>query len=87
MAAFTLVATEGNARSGTLQLTHGAVETPCFMPVGTAATVKSLTPADLHATGAQIILANDYHLWLRPGLRVLEAAGGLHRFMGWTDRS
>ncbi len=67
MAEFALVATDGNARSGTLQLAHGAVETPCFMPVGTAATVKSLTPEDLHATGAQIILANDYHLWLRPG--------------------
>jgi queuine tRNA-ribosyltransferase len=84
VAEFALVAVDGTARSGTLRLTHGAVETPCFMPVGTAATVKGLTPADLHATGAQIVLANDYHLWLRPGLRVLEAAGGLHRFMGWN---
>jgi queuine tRNA-ribosyltransferase len=83
MADFALVAVDGNARSGTLHLTHGAVETPCFMPVGTAATVKGLTPSDLRAAGAQIVLANDYHLWLRPGLRVLEAAGGLHRFMGW----
>ncbi|MEO7201979.1 MAG: tRNA guanosine(34) transglycosylase Tgt [Candidatus Tumulicola sp.] len=83
MADFALVAVDGSARSGTLALTHGVVETPCFMPVGTAATVKGLTPDDLHATGAQIVLANDYHLWLRPGLRVLEAAGGLHRFMGW----
>jgi queuine tRNA-ribosyltransferase len=83
VAQFELIATDGAARSGTLRLTHGTVETPCFMPVGTAATVKGLTPADLHAAGAQIVLANDYHLWLRPGVRVLEAAGGLHRFMGW----
>ncbi|HEY1429655.1 MAG TPA: tRNA guanosine(34) transglycosylase Tgt, partial [Candidatus Tumulicola sp.] len=83
MADFALIATDGAARSGTLRLTHGTVETPCFMPVGTVATVKSLTPEDLRAAGAQIVLANDYHLWLRPGLRVLEAAGGLHRFMGW----
>jgi queuine tRNA-ribosyltransferase len=83
VAEFSLVAVDGAARSGTLRLTHGTVETPCFMPVGTAATVKGLTPSDLRAAGAQIVLANDYHLWLRPGLRVLESAGGLHRFMGW----
>jgi queuine tRNA-ribosyltransferase len=83
VAEFTLVAVDGTARNGTLRLTHGTVETPCFMPVGTAATVKGLTPSDLHASGVQIVLANVYHLWLRPGLRVLEAAGGLHRFMGW----
>src|SRR5580693_892753 len=62
---------------------HGVVETPCFMPVGTAATVKALTPGDLQQADAQIVLANTYHLWLRPGLAVIEAAGGLHRFMAW----
>jgi queuine tRNA-ribosyltransferase len=80
---FSLLATDGNARRGTLRLTHGTVETPCFMPVGTAATVKGLTPRELQDAHAQIVLANTYHLWLRPGLATLEAAGGLHRFMAW----
>src|SRR5215469_9726001 len=80
---FNLRCVDGDARRATLQLTHGTVETPCFMPVGTAATVKGLTPRDLHDARAQIVLANTYHLWLRPGLATLEAAGGLHRFMGW----
>ena len=62
---------------------HGSVETPAFMPVGTQATVKTLLPSEVRATGAQIILANTYHLMLRPGLPTLHAAGGLHRFMGW----
>ncbi|MBV8153956.1 MAG: tRNA guanosine(34) transglycosylase Tgt [Candidatus Eremiobacteraeota bacterium] len=75
--------TDGGARRGTLRLAHGDVETPCFMPVGTAATVKGLTPQDLRDAHAQIVLANTYHLWLRPGRATLEAAGGLHRFMGW----
>lgn len=66
-----------------MELAHGAVETPCFMPVGTAATVKGLTPAELRAAHAQIVLANTYHLWLRPGLETIEAAGGIHRFMAW----
>lgn len=83
-AAFTLLARDGTARRGRLQLTHGVVETPCFMPVGTAATVKALTPGDLERAGAQIVLANTYHLWLRPGIETLEAAGGLHRFMAWA---
>jgi queuine tRNA-ribosyltransferase len=64
-------------------LTHGEVETPCFMPVGTAATVKGLTPAELREAHTQIVLANTYHLWLRPGIAPIEAAGGLHRFMAW----
>ena len=81
--AFTLRATSGDARRGTLALAHGTLETPAFMPVGTAATVKSLTPRDLRETGAQIVLANTYHLWLRPGRETLLAAGGLHRFMAW----
>jgi queuine tRNA-ribosyltransferase len=80
---FALSATDGDARRATLRLTHGTVETPCFMPVGTAATVKALTPRDLREAHAQIVLANTYHLWLRPGLATIEAAGGLHRFMGW----
>ncbi|HTU82745.1 MAG TPA: tRNA guanosine(34) transglycosylase Tgt [Candidatus Acidoferrales bacterium] len=80
---FELRGSDGDARRGTLTLAHGVVETPCFMPVGTAATVKGLTPADLRSAGAQIVLANTYHLWLRPGRRIIEAAGGLHRFMAW----
>jgi len=81
--AFSLLTRDGNARRGHLTLTHGVVETPCFMPVGTAATVKALTPEDLERADAQMILANTYHLWLRPGLEIIEAAGGLHRFMAW----
>jgi queuine tRNA-ribosyltransferase len=80
---FALVAQEGGARRGRVQLAHGAVETPCFMPVGTAASVKGLTPAELREARTQIVLANTYHLWLRPGLETIEAAGGLHRFMAW----
>ncbi len=71
------------ARRGRLTTTRGEIETPAFMPVGTQATVKTLHPAEVRATGAQIILANTYHLMLRPGLNVIEEAGGLHRFMGW----
>ncbi len=84
-AIFTLQSTSGNARSGKLALAHGEVETPCFMPVGTAATVKGLTPRELREAHAQMLLANTYHLWLRPGLATLEAAGGLHRFMAWDE--
>ena len=72
-----------NARRGRMVLRRGVVETPAFMPVGTQATVKTLLPEEVRATGAQIILANTYHLMLRPGLETLIAAGGLHRFMGW----
>jgi queuine tRNA-ribosyltransferase len=71
------------ARRGRLQLTHGVVETPQFMPVGTNATVKALDPADIAATGASIILANTYHLYLRPGHERIARLGGLHRFMAW----
>jgi queuine tRNA-ribosyltransferase len=81
--AFALRTTCGGARRGTLALTHGVVETPAFMPVGTIATVKGLTPRDLHEIGAQIVLSNTYHLWLRPGRDTLVAAGGLHAFMAW----
>jgi queuine tRNA-ribosyltransferase len=71
------------ARSGRLELTHGVVETPQFMPVGTNATVKALDPDEVAAAGATIILANTYHLYLRPGHERIERFGGLHRFMGW----
>jgi queuine tRNA-ribosyltransferase len=73
----------GHARLGTLTTPHGRVDTPQFMPVGTQATVKALSPADLRAAGAQIILGNTYHLWLRPGHERIERLGGLHRFMAW----
>ena len=81
---FTLRVSDGAARAGTLQLAHGSVETPAFMPVGTAGSVKGLTPRDLIEIGAQMILANTYHLWLRPGLETIVEAGGLHRFMAWN---
>jgi queuine tRNA-ribosyltransferase len=80
---FALLTQDGAARRGRLRLAHGSVETPSFMPVGTAATVKGLTPVELREAHSQIILANTYHLWLRPGRETLEAAGGLHRFMAW----
>lgn len=82
---FALLATDdySSARRGRITTTHGVVETPVFMPVGTQATVKTLLPQEVAAAGAQIILANTYHLMLRPGVEVVEAAGGLHRFMGW----
>jgi queuine tRNA-ribosyltransferase len=71
------------ARVGLIETPHGSLETPAFMPVGTQATVKGLTPDQLHATGTQMILANTFHLALRPGEDVVAAVGGLHRFMGW----
>jgi queuine tRNA-ribosyltransferase len=80
---FTLHKTDANARRGTLALTHGTIETPAFMPVGTYGTVKAMTPAELREIGAEIVLGNTFHLWLRPGLDVIAAHGGLHRFMGW----
>jgi queuine tRNA-ribosyltransferase len=80
---FELVASDAGARRGTLRLAHGTVETPSFMPVGTSAAVKGLTPGDLTEIGVQIVLANTYHLWLRPGLETIRAAGGLHAFMSW----
>jgi queuine tRNA-ribosyltransferase len=72
------------ARCASMRLEHGEVQTPIFMPVGTQATVKSMTPAELEACAAQIILSNAYHLYLRPGLDIIRAAGGLHRFMNWN---
>jgi queuine tRNA-ribosyltransferase len=83
MMRFELLAADGPARAGLLQLAHGPVETPAFMPVGTYGAVKSLAPADLRQVGAQIVLGNTYHLWLRPGVQVIRAHQGLHRFMGW----
>ena len=80
---FTLHKTDGLARRGTLHLAHGTVETPIFMPVGTYGTVKAMSPVELKEIGAQIVLGNTFHLWLRPGIEVIAAHGGLHRFMGW----
>ncbi|HEY6537949.1 MAG TPA: tRNA guanosine(34) transglycosylase Tgt [Candidatus Dormibacteraeota bacterium] len=80
---FQIRARDGRARRGTLVTAHGAVETPGFMPVGTHATVKACTPAEVASTGADMLLANFYHLSLRPGIDLIEAMGGLHRFMAW----
>jgi queuine tRNA-ribosyltransferase len=80
---FRIDATDGAARAGALRLPHGEVETPVFMPVGTQAAVKTLTPTEVEAIGARIILANTYHLFLRPGEDVVREMGGLHRFQGW----
>ena len=83
---FTIHATCGAARAGTLVLPRGTVETPAFMPVGTQGTVRTLSPADLKSVGAELVLANTYHLHVRPGEGIVERLGGLHRFMGW-DRA
>jgi len=83
MLRFELLATHGRARRGRLTLNHGVVETPVFMPVGTYGSVKGVLPRDLDAMGAQIILGNTFHLWMRPGLDVLRRFGGLHRFERW----
>jgi len=80
---FEVNATDGRARAGTLTLRSGTVKTPCFMPVGSRATVRGLTPQQVRATGARMILANAYHLALRPGAEVVAAMGGLHAFMRW----
>jgi queuine tRNA-ribosyltransferase len=82
-ACFTLEATDGGARAGILHTARGDIETPVFMPVGTKATVKALHPDEVRALGAQVILANTYHLHFRPGEGVIEELGGLHRFSGW----
>src|SRR5947209_5630849 len=81
---FELLKTEGLARRGRLTLNHGVVETPIFMPVGTYGTVKGVTPRSLEEMGAQIILGNTFHLWMRPGLDVVKQFGGLHRFEAWN---
>ena len=80
---FEVRANDGEARRGRLTLAHGAVDTPAFMPVGTYGTVKAMSPLELEDNGAQIVLGNTFHLWLRPGLEVISKFGGLHRFMGW----
>ena len=80
---FTLLKTDGNARRGRLEVNHGVIETPIFMPVGTYGTVKAMSPLELKEIDAHIILGNTFHLWLRPGLEVIKKFGGLHRFMGW----
>src|SRR6266705_564433 len=80
---FSIDATSGPARAGILTRPHGTVETPVFMPVGTQGTVRALSPADLLAAGATLVLANTYHLHVRPGEQVVEKLGALHRFMGW----
>lgn len=81
--AFTIHATDGKARTGTIQMQRGDIRTPAFMPVGTAATVKAMKPESVRATGADIILGNTYHLMLRPGAERVARLGGLHRFMNW----
>jgi queuine tRNA-ribosyltransferase len=73
-----------HARAGLFTTPHGIVETPRFMPVGTLANVKTVTPAQLESTGAQMVLSNTYHLHLQPGEDIVEKAGGVHRFMGWS---
>ncbi len=85
MLTFELVATEGRARRGRMTLNHGVVQTPVFMPVGTYGTVKGVMPRSLAEMGAEIILGNTFHLWLRPGVEVLKKFGGLHRFEAWTQ--
>ena len=80
---FQVIATKGQARAGILELPHGTVETPVFMPVGTLANVKTLMPDEVAATGASIILNNAFHIYLRPGAEIIKAAGGLHSFQNW----
>jgi queuine tRNA-ribosyltransferase len=80
---FTLLKTDGHARRGRLELNHGVIETPIFMPVGTYGSVKAMSPDELREMDAQIILGNTFHLWLRPGLDVVGKFGGLHRFIAW----
>src|SRR6187399_944479 len=81
---FTVTHTCGAARRGVLQTAHGSIDTPAFMPVGTQGTVKAVTHRDLHDLGAEILLGNTYHLYLRPGTDRIGRLGGLHRFIGWA---
>lgn len=81
---YTLLKTDGHARHGRLELNHGTIETPIFMPVGTYGSVKAMSPVELEKIGAQIILGNTFHLWLRPGLETIREFGGLHQFIGWN---
>ncbi|MEM9735414.1 MAG: tRNA-guanine transglycosylase, partial [Pseudomonadota bacterium] len=80
---FKLHGTDGRARRGTISTPRGQIETPAFMPVGTAGTVKAMMPESVAATGAQVLLGNTYHLMLRPGAPQIAALGGLHKFMNW----
>ena len=80
---YELAAHDGAARAGLLHLAHGSVRTPAFMPVGTQGTVKALSPEELDELGTEIVLANAYHLYLRPGHEVVSRHGGLHNFMNW----
>ncbi len=80
---FSLITQDGQARRGAISLAHGEVQTPAFMPVGTYGSVKTLSPNEIRDIGAHIVLGNTFHLWLRPGLDVIEAHGGLHQFMSW----
>jgi queuine tRNA-ribosyltransferase len=80
---FSVAATDGKARTGLIRMCRGEIRTPAFMPVGTAATVKAMKPADVRASGADVILGNTYHLMLRPGAERIARLGGLHEFMGW----
>src|SRR6201999_2942068 len=82
--AFRLIATDGAARRGEFATPHGKVQTPAFMPVGTQATVKGLTPQAVRGTNTEILLGNTYHLMLRPGAERIAALGGLHKFMNWS---
>ena len=81
---FDVLTTDGAARRGRVHTAHGSIETPAFMPVGTAATVKAMMPESVAATGAEILLGNTYHLMLRPGAERIGALGGLHKFMNWN---
>ena len=80
---FTVHHEAGAARTGTLNTPHGDVQTPAFMPVGTAGTVKSLSPVEIRDAGAEMVLCNAYHLWMRPGHERIGRLGGIHKFMGW----
>lgn len=80
---FSVLAQHGSARAASLSLAHGELATPAFMPVGTYGAIKAITPAELRELGYEMILSNTFHLWLRPGLEVIAAHGGLHRFMAW----
>ena len=81
---YAVLATSGPARRGRLKLAHGVIQTPAFMPVGTYGAVKGMRPQQVEDSGADVILGNTFHLWLRPGLDVIQAHGGLHRFVGWN---
>ena len=83
MNSFKILHKDGRARVGRLQTSHGVIQTPNFSPVGTLATVKSVSPKDLDEIGIQMVLANTYHLMLRPGADLIQKLGGLHQFMGW----